>query len=76
MIFCVFPLLYYDISKLHFNFIYTQQANVKYELATAQVAQGQQQTNVKYVLANQSGAGQTANVVNVVTPRYNIVSFE
>lgn len=41
-------------------------ANVKYELATAQVAQNQQPTNVKYVLANQSGAGQTANVVNVV----------
>ena len=46
------------------------QANVKYELATAQVAQGQQQANVKYVLANQAGAGQTANVVNVVTTRY------
>ena len=36
----------------------------------AQLAQGQQQTNVKYVLANQSGAGQSANVVNVVTSRY------
>jgi len=38
-------------------------ANVKYELATSQVGQGQQQQNVKYVLANQSGAGQTVNVV-------------
>jgi hypothetical protein len=45
--------------------------NVKYELATAQVPQGQQQQNVKYVLANQSGAGQAGNVVNVVTSSPN-----
>lgn len=46
-------------------------ANVKYELATAQVAQGQQPSNVKYVLANQSGTGQATNVVNVVTSSPN-----
>ena len=52
------------------------QTNVKYELATAQVPQGQQQQNVKYVLANQSGAGQAANVVNVVTSRYHQINFK
>ena len=53
------------------NIFFEFQANVKYELATAQVPQGQQQQNVKYVLANQSGASPSPNVVNVVTSRYS-----